>query len=104
MNGIVEKPAVKDAPSDLGVVGRYILTPSIFRHIENLGAGAGGEIQLTDAIAAMMKEERVLAYKFKGKRFDCGSKLGYLQATVEYALEHPELKKEFRAYLKTLKV
>lgn len=104
MNGIVEKPAAKDAPSDLGVVGRYILTPSIFRHIENLGAGAGGEIQLTDAIAAMMKEERVLAYKFKGKRFDCGSKLGYLQATVEYALEHPELKKEFRAYLKTFKV
>ena len=104
MNGIVEKPAVKDAPSDLGVVGRYILTPSIFSHIEKLGKGAGGEIQLTDAIATMMKEERVLAYKFKGKRFDAGSKLGYLQATVEYALEHPELKKEFRAYLKTLKV
>ena len=104
MDGIIEKPAVKDAPSDLGVVGRYILTPSIFRHIENLGKGAGGEIQLTDAIAKMMKEERVLAYKFKGKRFDCGSKLGYLQATVEYALEHPELKKEFRDYLKTLKL
>ncbi len=104
MDGIIEKPAIKDAPSDLGVVGRYILTPSIFRHIESLGKGAGGEIQLTDAIAKMMKEERVLAYKFKGKRFDCGSKLGYLQATVEYALDHPELKKEFRDYLKTLKL
>ncbi|HBA33699.1 MAG TPA: UTP--glucose-1-phosphate uridylyltransferase, partial [Gammaproteobacteria bacterium] len=104
MNGIVEKPAAKDAPSNLGVVGRYILTPAIFEHIERLGKGTGGEIQLTDAIATLMAEERVLAYKFKGKRFDCGSKLGYLQATVEYALEHPELKKEFRAYLKTLKL
>lgn len=104
MNGIVEKPVAKDAPSNLGVVGRYILTPAIFEHIERLGKGTGGEIQLTDAIATLMAEERVLAYKFKGKRFDCGSKLGYLQATVEYALEHPELKKEFRAYLKTLKL
>ncbi|MCG8383377.1 MAG: UTP--glucose-1-phosphate uridylyltransferase GalU [Gammaproteobacteria bacterium] len=104
MNGIVEKPAAKDAPSNLGVVGRYILTPAIFEHIERLGKGTGGEIQLTDAIATLMAEERVLAYKFKGKRFDCGSKLGYLQATVEYALEHSELKKEFRAYLKTLKI
>ncbi len=96
---IVEKPKPNVAPSTLGVVGRYILTPRIFDFLENLGTGAGGEIQLTDAIAALIGVEQVLGYEFDGVRYDCGSKLGYLQATVEYALKHPELKTSFRAYL-----
>ncbi|MDZ7662773.1 UTP--glucose-1-phosphate uridylyltransferase GalU [Thiohalophilus sp.] len=96
---IVEKPAPDKAPSNLAVVGRYILTPHIFELLEKTPKGAGGEIQLTDAIAELLKDEQVLAYAFKGKRYDCGSKLGYLQATVEYALKHPELKDDFRAYL-----
>ncbi len=90
------------APSNLAVVGRYVLAPSIFGHLENIGHGAGGEIQLTDGIAALMGEEAVYAYRFIGKRYDCGSKLGYLQATVEYALGHPALGKEFRKYLEGL--
>ena len=98
---IVEKPAPDKAPSTLGVVGRYILTPRIFHFLANLGAGKGGEIQLTDAIAGLMSEEKVLAYEFEGTRYDCGSKLGYLQATVEYALQHPELKDSFKDYLRT---
>jgi len=102
VEGIVEKPAAGEAPSTLGVVGRYILTPQIFDLLENIGAGSGGEIQLTDGIAQLLEREQVLAYEFKGKRYDCGSKLGYLEATVEYALRHPELKTEFRAYLKGL--
>ena len=102
VTGIVEKPKPEDAPSNLAVVGRYILTPRIFHHLRNLGAGAGGEIQLTDGIAALIKEERVLAYRYKGTRYDCGSKLGYLQATVALGLEHPEVKEEFAAYLKSL--
>jgi UTP--glucose-1-phosphate uridylyltransferase len=97
---IVEKPRPSEAPSSLAVVGRYILTPRIFDHLEMTQRGAGGEIQLTDAIAALLGEERVLAYQFRGKRYDCGSKLGYLQATVEYAMKHPELQDEFRAYLR----
>ena len=101
VNAIVEKPKPKDAPSNLGVVGRYILTPKIFELLEKTEKGAGGEIQLTDAIAALLKEETVMAYLFKGKRYDCGSKIGYLQATVEYALKHPVLQKEFMAYLKS---
>lgn len=96
---IVEKPAPDKAPSNLAVVGRYILTPHIFELLEKTQKGAGGEIQLTDAIADLLRDEQVLAYAFKGKRYDCGSKLGYLQATVEYALKHPELKDDFRAYL-----
>ncbi len=96
---IVEKPAPDKAPSTLGVVGRYILTPRIFEFLETIGAGAGGEIQLTDAIAALIGVEQVLGYEFEGIRYDCGSKLGYLQATVEYALRHPELKEPFRDYL-----
>ncbi|NOX77205.1 MAG: UTP--glucose-1-phosphate uridylyltransferase GalU [Gammaproteobacteria bacterium] len=96
---IVEKPKPADAPSNLAVVGRYILTPRIFELLESTGAGAGGEIQLTDAIADLLKEESVLAYQFNGRRFDCGSKLGYLTATVEYALKHPALKDEFLDYL-----
>jgi len=99
---IIEKPAPERAPSNLGVVGRYILTPAIFEKIETTERGAGGEIQLTDAIAALMTDEQVLAYEFEGKRYDCGSKLGYLQATVEYGLEHDELKADFRDYLKNL--
>lgn len=98
---IVEKPKPAEAPSNLAVVGRYILTPRIFGLLETTERGAGGEIQLTDAIAALLNEEQVLAYRFAGKRYDCGSKLGYLQATVEYALKHPELSTEFREYLHT---
>ena len=100
VNAIVEKPKPEDAPSTLGVVGRYILTPQIFNHIQKLKPGAGGELQLTDAIAAMLHEQQVLAYAFDGVRYDCGSKLGYLQASVEYALKHPEVKEGFEAYLK----
>ncbi len=99
---IVEKPAPELAPSNLGVVGRYILTPAIFDKIETTERGAGGEIQLTDAIAALMTDQQVLAYEFEGKRYDCGAKLGYLQATVEFGLMHEELKGEFREYLKNL--
>ena len=99
---IVEKPVPERAPSNLGVVGRYILTPAIFDKIEQTERGAGGEIQLTDAIAALMTDEKVLAYEFEGKRYDCGSKLGYLQATVEHGLMHDELKDDFLSYLKTL--
>jgi UTP--glucose-1-phosphate uridylyltransferase len=99
MTGIVEKPAPENAPSNLGVVGRYVLSPAIFQHLRNLKPGAGGELQLTDAIASLLSEERALAYQFKGTRYDCGSKLGYLQATVEFALRHPEVKEEFRAFL-----
>ena len=99
---IVEKPKPEDAPSNLAVVGRYILTPAIFDKIKKTGRGAGGEIQLTDAIAELMNDEPVLAYEFEGKRYDCGSKLGFLIATVEKALLHKELKDDFLAYLKDL--
>jgi UTP--glucose-1-phosphate uridylyltransferase len=101
---IVEKPKPAAAPSNLAVVGRYVLTPAIFAHLERIGRGAGGEIQLTDGIAALMGEEAVYAYRFQGKRYDCGGKLGYLQATVEYALAHAALGKDFRHYLKHLDV
>ena len=104
MEAIIEKPAPDKAPSTLAVVGRYILTPSIFAQLEKVQAGAGGEIQLSDAIGALLRHETVLAYEFSGKRYDCGSKFGYLQATVEYALEHPDLKDKFRAYIKNLKL
>ncbi len=100
VNQIVEKPKPADAPSDLAVVGRYVLTPRIFHHLRHIERGAGGELQLTDAIAALLKEQQVLAYEFIGKRFDCGSKLGYLEATVEYALKHPEVASEFNEYLR----
>ncbi len=102
VNSIIEKPKPADAPSNLAVVGRYVLMPSIFEHLEKIGHGAGGEIQLTDGIAALMKEEAVYAHRFSGKRYDCGSKLGYLQATVEFALGHPQLGKDFGRYLQTL--
>ena len=99
VRSIVEKPAPEDARSNLAVVGRYVLTPAIFKHLEQIPRGAGGEIQLTDAIEKLLCDESVLAYRFEGKRYDCGSKLGYLQATVEYALEHPELRDDFLEYL-----
>ncbi len=96
---IVEKPKPEQTPSNLAVVGRYILTSRIFHLLQKTPRGAGGEIQLTDAISALIQEQTVLAYEFEGKRYDCGSKLGYLQANVEYALKHPELADDFRAYL-----
>lgn len=102
VKGIVEKPKPEDAPSTLAVVGRYILTPAIFDLLEKVEPGKGGEIQLTDGIAALMKQERVLAYRFDGKRFDCGSKLGYMKANVEFALRHPEIREEFTDYLRKL--
>ena len=102
VSGIVEKPSVEDAPSNVAVVGRYILTPRIFDLLENTTRGAGNEIQLTDAIAELLKEQRVLSYNFRGRRFDCGSKLGYLQAQVEFALEHEELGHDFRTFLEAL--
>jgi UTP--glucose-1-phosphate uridylyltransferase len=101
IRNIVEKPLPEEARSNLAVVGRYVLTPAIFKHLEQIPRGAGGEIQLTDAIEKLLGEEQVLAYRFEGKRYDCGSKLGYLQATVEYALEHPELRDDFLEYLVT---
>jgi UTP--glucose-1-phosphate uridylyltransferase len=102
LHTIVEKPAPEDAPSNMGVIGRYILTPSIFDHLRTLIPSAGQELQLTDAIAAMLKHETVLAYQFDGKRYDCGNKLGYLEATVEFALQHPEVKDKFRHLLKEI--
>ena len=97
---MVEKPRPEEAPSNLAVVGRYVLTPRIFHHLARVGKGAGGEIQLTDGIAALLAEEQVLAYSYKGKRYDCGSKLGYLEATLAFALKHPELNNDFAAMLK----
>ena len=101
LSGIVEKPKPEDAPSTQAVVGRYILMPSIFHYLQNITPGAGGEIQLTDAIAALLKEELVLAYEFQGTRYDCGNKLGYLKATVAYALKHKEVGTEFAAFLRS---
>jgi UTP--glucose-1-phosphate uridylyltransferase len=103
VNAIVEKPQPDAAPSTLAVVGRYVLTGSIFAHLETLGKGAGGEIQLTDGIAALMQAEQVLAYRYAGQRYDCGSKLGYLKAMVAMGLKHPETHAGFAEYLKTMK-
>jgi UTP--glucose-1-phosphate uridylyltransferase len=102
IEAMVEKPLPADAPSTLAVVGRYILTPRLFSLLDGVKSGAGGEIQLTDGIVALLAEETVLAYEFSGKRYDCGNKFGYLQATVELALQHPELSEKFRAYLARL--
>lgn len=99
VEAIIEKPLPENAPSRLGVVGRYILTPRIFKFLEKTAQGSESEIQLTDAIDMLLTEEQVLAYEFSGKRFDCGSKLGYLQATIEYAMKHPELAEDFKSYL-----
>ncbi len=101
---IVEKPAPEDAPSRLGVAGRYILTPGVFREIANQPRGVGGEIQLTDGIAGLLRREKVFAYRYEGKRYDCGSKEGFLQANVELALAHPELGPGFRDYLRSLDI
>jgi UTP--glucose-1-phosphate uridylyltransferase len=101
VHGIVEKPKPEDAPSTLAVVGRYILTPRIFQHLARIKPGAGGEIQLTDGIAALMHEESLLAYRFDGIRYDCGSKLGYLKAQIAFGLKHEEVRAEFAAYLKS---
>jgi len=100
VKAIVEKPEPAAAPSNLAVIGRYVLTPAIFGHLARIRPGAGGEIQLTDAIGALLAEERVLAYRFEGVRYDCGSKLGYLQATVALGVRHPEVGSAFAAYLK----
>jgi UTP--glucose-1-phosphate uridylyltransferase len=96
---MVEKPKAADAPSRLAVAGRYVLTPAVFDRIRAGGRGVQGEIQLTDGIAGLLVSEKVLAYPYQGKRYDCGSKLGFLQATVELALQHPEVGTEFKAYL-----
>jgi UTP--glucose-1-phosphate uridylyltransferase len=99
---IVEKPTPEKAPSRIGVVGRYILSGRIFHHLEKQAPGSGGEIQLTDAIEALLQEERVVAYRFKGTRYDCGSKLGYLAATVAFGRKHPEVGAEFAEMLSAM--
>jgi UTP--glucose-1-phosphate uridylyltransferase len=99
MTGILEKPAPDEAPSTLAVVGRYILTPGIFTELEATRAGAGGEIQLTDGIARLLEKETVKAFRFEGRRYDCGSKLGFLEATVALGLKHPEIGEQFRDLL-----
>ena len=101
---IVEKPQPENAPSTLGVVGRYIFNPEIFDFLENVKPGAGGEIQLTDAIAAMLDTHPTLAYEFKGHRYDCGSKIGYLEASVVYALKHPAVAEQFSGFIGKLQV
>lgn len=104
ISGIVEKPTPQEAPSNIAVVGRYILDASIFEILEQTSCGAGGELQLTDAIANQIESRSVYAYEFEGRRYDCGSKLGYLQASVEYGLKHPEIGKDFSEYLRGLKI
>ncbi|QGZ38360.1 UTP--glucose-1-phosphate uridylyltransferase [Pseudoduganella flava] len=103
VTGIVEKPAPDKAPSTLAVVGRYVLSARIFEFLEHLGKGAGGEIQLTDGIAALLRHERVLAYRYEGQRYDCGSKLGYLKATVAMGLKHPETGPDFAQFVAQIK-
>jgi UTP--glucose-1-phosphate uridylyltransferase len=102
MSGIVEKPKPEDAPSTLSVVGRYILTPAVFSYLEKIQQGVGKEIQLTDAIAALLKKEKVFAYEFEGTRYDCGSKLGYLQATVALGMKHAEVGKAFAEHINAM--
>jgi UTP--glucose-1-phosphate uridylyltransferase len=101
IHSIVEKPRPAEAPSNLAVIGRYVLTPRIFERLAEVAPGAGGEIQLTDAISQLLAHERVLAVRLPGRRYDCGSKLGYLQASVEYGLRHPEIGEDFARYLKS---
>jgi UTP--glucose-1-phosphate uridylyltransferase len=102
VNSMVEKPSIEEAPSQLAAVGRYVLAPRIMSILESTKPGTGGEIQLTDAISTLLEEQRVLAYQFEGTRYDCGSKFGYIKATVEYALRHKELKEDFTQYLQEL--
>jgi UTP--glucose-1-phosphate uridylyltransferase len=101
IHSIVEKPRPAEAPSNLGVIGRYVLTPRIFDLLAEIAPGAGGEIQLTDAISALLRHERALAVRLPGRRFDCGSKLGYLEASVEFGLRHPDIGEDFARYLKS---
>jgi UTP--glucose-1-phosphate uridylyltransferase len=104
VQNLVEKPKVKEAPSDLAIIGRYILTPAIFEMLESTSLGAGGELQLTDGLKQLLKKEKIYGYRFEGKRHDTGDKLGFLKATVEFALKREDLGEEFREYLKTLKL
>jgi UTP--glucose-1-phosphate uridylyltransferase len=104
ISAIVEKPAPEEAPSRLGVAGRYILMPDVFSEIRAQPHGVGGEIQLTDGIAGLLRRQKVFAYTYEGKRYDCGSKEGFLQANVELALQHPEVGASFREYLRSLNV
>ncbi len=104
IDDMVEKPKVEAAPSNMAIIGRYILTPGIFEMLQETGKGSGGEIQLTDGLRRLLGREKILAYKFEGKRHDAGDKLGFLQATVEFALKNDELGAAFRAYLKSLKL
>jgi len=104
VSAMVEKPAPELAPSRLAVAGRYILTPAVFKHIRSQPPGVGGELQLTDGIASLLSEESVYAFEYAGKRYDCGSKEGFLEATVELALQHPEVGDHFKSYLKSLKL
>ena len=104
VSAMVEKPAPEVAPSRMAVAGRYILTPAVFKHIRSQKPGVGGELQLTDGIASLMTEQSVFAFEYEGKRYDCGSKEGFLEATVELALQHPEVGARFKAYLKNLKL
>jgi len=99
ISAILEKPSPDVAPSTLAVVGRYILSGKVFEMLEKTGAGAGGEIQLTDGIAALLEQERGLAYRFEGRRFDCGTRIGLVEATIQYALDHDDLADDARAYM-----
>jgi UTP--glucose-1-phosphate uridylyltransferase len=101
---LVEKPTPSKAPSNLAIIGRYILTPQIFTHLEKTRPGAGGEIQLTDGLRSLLKEQQIYGYRFEGKRYDTGNKLGFLKATVEFALKRQDLGKDFREYLSSLKL
>jgi UTP--glucose-1-phosphate uridylyltransferase len=102
VSGVVEKPAPEDAPSNLAIIGRYILTPKIFDKLEQTPRGSGGEIQLTDAIEALMQEQDVYGYAFEGVRYDAGTTMGWLKASVELALQRPDIGDQFRHYLQTL--
>jgi UTP--glucose-1-phosphate uridylyltransferase len=102
VNSLVEKPSIENAPSDIAVLGRYIITPAIFDILASTRTGKNGEIQLTDALLELSRQEKMFAYVFEGRRYDVGDKLGFLEATVEYALRNPELKGDFLSYLKTL--
>ena len=102
LRGLVEKPKLEEAPSNLAIVGRYILTPAIFEMLSSIQPGSGGELQLTDGLRALLKKEKIYGFTFEGKRHDAGDKLGFLKATVEFALKRDDLGKDFREYLKTL--
>ena len=99
---LVEKPKIEEAPSNMAILGRYIITPRIFEHLKHTKPGAGGEIQLTDALRSLAKEEAMYAFNFEGKRYDVGNKLGYLEATMEFALRNPELREDFKEYIQNL--